>query len=303
MIYTLTLNPSVDYIMELDQFTKGGLNRAAKENALPGGKGINVSRVLHVLGVKSTALGFAGGFTGEYIKRFLSEENIHADFVEVEDMSRINVKVKADDETEINGNGPAVNEEQLHQLLNQISTLTNDDTLVLAGSIPASVPKSFYQEAAALCEKKGVRIVIDAEKKLIEPVLSFKPFLIKPNHHELGDMFGVVIETIEEAIHYGKKLKERGAQNVIISMAEKGALLLTGEDIYQASVPSGELKSSVGAGDSTVAGFLAGLSNGLSVEDSFRLGTAAGSATAFSIGLCEAEKVNELYKQIEIRET
>jgi 1-phosphofructokinase len=301
MIYTLTLNPSVDYIMELDQFTKGGLNRSAKENALPGGKGINVSRVLHVLGVKSTALGFAGGFTGEYIKQFLREENIDTDFVEVEEMSRINVKVKCDDETEINGNGPSINKGQLHQLLSQISNLSKDDTLVLAGSIPASVPKSFYQEAAALCEERGARIVIDAEKNLIEPVLSLKPFLIKPNHHELGEMFGVVIESVDEAIHYGRKLKEEGAENVIVSMAEKGALLLTGEDVHYASVPKGELKSSVGAGDSTVAGFLAGLSNGLSLEDSFRLGTAAGSATAFSIGLCKAEKVNELYKQIEIK--
>ncbi|MFL8938863.1 1-phosphofructokinase [Rossellomorea oryzaecorticis] len=300
MIYTLTLNPSVDYIMELDQFTKGGLNRSAKENALPGGKGINVSRVLHVLDVKSTALGFAGGFTGEFIKQFLKDEQIEAEFVEVDEISRINVKVKAEDETEINGNGPSITKEQLNRLLSRISTLSKDDTLVLAGSIPASVAESFYQEAASLCGKREARIVIDAEKKLIAPVLSLKPFLIKPNHHELGEMFGVEINSVEDAVFYGKKLKEKGPENVIVSMAEKGALLLSGKDVYQASVPDGELKSSVGAGDSTVAGFLAGLSKGYSMEDSFRLGTAAGSATAFSIGLCDANKVNDLYKQIEI---
>ncbi|OAT80451.1 1-phosphofructokinase [Bacillus sp. MKU004] len=300
MIYTLTLNPSVDYIMELDQFTKGGLNRSAKENALPGGKGINVSRVLHVLDVKSTALGFAGGFTGEFIKQFLKDEQIEAEFVEVDEISRINVKVKAEDETEINGNGPSITKEQLNRLLSRISTLSKDDTLVLAGSIPASVPESFYQEAASICGKREARIVIDAEKKLIAPVLSLKPFLIKPNHHELGEMFGVEINSVEDAVFYGKKLKEKGPENVIVSMAEKGALLLSGKDVYQASVPDGELKSSVGAGDSTVAGFLAGLSKGYSMEDSFRLGTAAGSATAFSIGLCDANKVNDLYKQIEI---
>ncbi|KSU59482.1 1-phosphofructokinase [[Bacillus] enclensis] len=300
MIYTLTLNPSVDYIMELDQFTKGGLNRSTKENALPGGKGINVSRVLHVLDVKSTALGFAGGFTGEFIKQFLKNEQIEAEFVEVDETSRINVKVKAEDETEINGNGPSITKEQLNRLLSRISTLSKDDTLVLAGSIPASVPESFYQEAASLCGKREARIVIDAEKKLIAPVLSLKPFLIKPNHHELGEMFGVEINSVEDAVFYGKKLKEKGPENVIVSMAEKGALLLSGKDVYQASVPDGELKSSVGAGDSTVAGFLAGLSKGYSMEDSFRLGTAAGSATAFSIGLCDANKVNDLYKQIEI---
>ncbi|OIU72793.1 1-phosphofructokinase [Rossellomorea aquimaris] len=300
MIYTLTLNPSVDYIMELDHFTQGGLNRSVKENALPGGKGINVSRVLHVLDVKSTALGFAGGFTGEFIKRFLQDEQIESEFVEVDEVSRINVKVKADEETEINGNGPSITKEQLDILLNQISALSEKDTLVLAGSIPASVPESFYQEAASLCEKRGTRIIIDAEKKLIEPVLSLKPFLIKPNHHELGEIFGVEIKSIEDAVHYGKKLKGKGPVNVIVSMAEKGALLLTGEDVYQASAPVGELKSSVGAGDSTVAGFLAGLSKGYSIEDSFRLGTAAGSATAFSIGLCDEVKVNDLFKQIEI---
>jgi 1-phosphofructokinase len=303
MIYTLTLNPSVDYIMELDQFTKGGLNRSTEENALPGGKGINVSRVLHILGVKSTALGFAGGFTGEYIKQFLRKENIETDFVQVDEMSRINVKIKSEDETEINGNGPSIYKQQLDQLKNIISNLSEGDTLVLAGSIPASVPKSFYQEAAEICRERGARIVIDAEKDLIQPVLELKPFLIKPNHHELGEMFDTVIDSVEEAIHYGKKLKEQGIENVIVSMADKGALLLNGEDVYYAVVPKGDLKSSVGAGDSTVAGFLSGLSNGLSLEDSFRLGTAAGSATAFSIGLCEAEKVNELYNRIEISKT
>ncbi|MBW3111241.1 1-phosphofructokinase [Bacillus sp. MCCB 382] len=300
MIYTLTLNPSVDYIMELDSFQKGGLNRSSMESAFPGGKGINVSRVLNVLNVSSVALGFAGGFTGEYIKQFLSKDDIRTDFVEIEEASRINVKVKADDETEINGRGPAISKEHIGQLLEQISSLTSDDMIVLAGSIPGSVPKTFYQEIAAQCQKQGTKVVIDAEKNLIQPVLNLKPFLIKPNHHELGEMFDTEIGTIEEAVHYGKKLKGYGVENVMVSMAEKGALLLTGDEVYYSSVPKGELKSSVGAGDSTIAGFLAGLSRGWNVEKSFRLGTSAGSATAYSIGLCSEDKVESLFEEIQI---
>ncbi|WP_064092771.1 1-phosphofructokinase [Rossellomorea aquimaris] len=302
MIYTLTLNPSVDYIMELQTFQKGGLNRGTKEETFPGGKGINVSRVLHVLNVKSVALGFAGGFTGEYIKQFLYQETIETDFVEVNEMSRINVKLKSDDETEINGSGPSILEEHLTHLLQKISLLTDEDMLVLAGSIPSSVPKTFYHEIAKQCEKQGTKVIIDAEKSLIEPVLPLRPFLIKPNHHELGEIFGVTINTVEEAIHYGKKLKEKGAQNVIVSMAEMGALLLTENHVFYADVPKGELKSSVGAGDSTVAGFLAGISKGFALKDSFRLGTASGSATAFSIGLCDFEKVENLFEKIVISE-
>jgi 1-phosphofructokinase len=300
MIYTLTLNPSVDYIMELDSFQKGGLNRSDKESAFPGGKGINVSRVLHVLNVESVALGFAGGFTGEYIKQFLNKEKIQTDFVEVEEASRINVKVKSDDETEINGSGPSIREPHIQQLLQQISSLTEEDMIVLAGSIPGSVPKSFYQEIAAQCKEQGTKVIIDAEKNLIQPVLSLNPFLIKPNHHELGEMFDVKIESVDDAIHYGKKLKDFGVENVMVSMAEKGALLLTGKEVLYSSVPSGELQSSVGAGDSTVAGFLAGLSRGWSIEDAFRLGTSAGSATAYSIGLCSLEKVESLFEEIQI---
>ncbi|PFA70485.1 1-phosphofructokinase [Bacillus sp. AFS015802] len=300
MIYTLTLNPSVDYIMELDSFEKGSLNRSRAESAFPGGKGINVSRVLHVLNVDSVALGFAGGYTGEYIKQFLHKEDIRTDFVEVEEASRINVKIKSDDETEVNGSGPSITEEHIAQLLDQISSLTADDMIVLAGSIPGSVPKTFYQEIAAQCQKQGTRVIIDAEKNLIQPVLPLKPFLIKPNHHELGEMFDVEIDSVEDAIRYGKKLKDTGVENVMVSMAEKGALLLTGEKVFYSSVPKGELKSSVGAGDSTVAGFLAGLSRGWSIEECFRLGTSAGSATAYSIGLCSSEKVKSLFDEIRI---
>ncbi|MFI8688659.1 1-phosphofructokinase [Rossellomorea sp. NPDC077527] len=300
MIYTVTLNPSVDYIMELNSFQKGGLNRSSSESAFPGGKGINVSRVLNVLNVKSIALGFAGGFTGEYIKQFLNKENIITNFVEVNESSRINVKVKADDETEINGSGPTICKETIGKLLDQISSLTEDDMIVLAGSIPGSVPKTFYQEIADLCLRQGTRVIIDAEKNLIQPVLSLKPFLIKPNHHELGEMFDTEIDSIEDAVHYGKKLQEYGVENVLVSMAEKGALLLTEDDVYYSSIPRGELRSSVGAGDSTVAGFLAGLSRGWSIEESFRLGTSAGSATAYSIGLCTTEKVESLFKDIQI---
>ena len=302
MIYTLTLNPSVDYIMEVADFTKGGLNRSETEAALPGGKGINVSRVLHTLGVESAALGFASGFTGEYIKQFLQREDVRTDFVEVGGISRINVKVKSDDETEINGSGPEISEDHLDELLGKISSLTDEDVLVLAGSIPSSVPKTFYHQIASQCREQGTKVVIDAEKNLIEPVLPLAPYLIKPNHHELGEMFDVMIESEDDAIHYGRKLLEKGARNVIVSMAEKGALLLTGDRVFVSSVPNGELKSSVGAGDSTVAGFLAGLKKGYSIEDAFRLGTSSGSATAYSIGLCSAEKVESLYNNITITE-
>ncbi|BCB05393.1 1-phosphofructokinase [Bacillus sp. KH172YL63] len=301
MIYTITLNPSVDYIMELEQFQKGELNRSKAESAFPGGKGINVSRVLHELDVESVALGFAGGYTGEYIKQFLAQEGIRSDFVRVEEASRINVKVKADDETEINGSGPAIHSEHIEMLLEQVSLLGKDDMVVLAGSIPSSVPDTFYEQIASRCQKQGTKVIIDAEKSLIQPVLPLRPFLIKPNHHELGEMFDVEIATIEDAIHYGKKLKETGVQHVMVSLAEKGALLLTDDAVLFSSVPKGELKSSVGAGDSTVAGFLAGLSRGWDIEDAFRLGTSAGSATAYSIGLCSSEKIESLYKEIEIK--
>jgi 1-phosphofructokinase len=302
MIYTITLNPSVDYIMELEDFQKGGLNRALNESAFPGGKGINVSRVLYRLEVSSVALGFAGGFTGNFIETFLKDEGINTDFVNVEEMSRINIKVKADDETEINANGPEIKEDYLVELLDKIRTLTSEDILILAGSIPKTVPKNFYKVIAEQCEKQGTKIVIDAEKSLLESVLPFKPFLIKPNHHELGEIFDTEIKTEEDAIYYGRLLKKKGVQNVIVSMAEKGALLFTGDNVFYSDVPKGELKSSVGAGDSTVAGFIAGMVNGLDIKEAFRLGTASGSATAFSIGLCTKEKIDSLLNKINIIE-
>lgn len=301
MIYTITLNPSIDYILSMDHLEAGSLNRSHNETILPGGKGINVSRVLKRLNIDSTVFGFGGGFTGRYIEEFLQKEGISSRFVQVNGLSRINVKIMADQETEINANGPAIEESDLKNLLQMVAGLKSGDVLVLAGSIPASIPKTFYQTIAEAIQGKDILLVVDAEKNLLEPVLSYRPFFIKPNHHELGEMFHTTIKTVEDAIHYGKKLLERGVQNVIVSMAEKGSVLLTEQAVWQADVPQGKLKSSVGAGDSTVAGFLAGIARGYSLEKAFQLANASGSATAFSIGLCTKDQVEQLFDQVKVK--
>lgn len=301
MIYTITLNPSIDYILAMDRLEPGSLNRSTHETVLPGGKGINVSRVLKRLDIVSTVLGFGGGFTGRYIEEYLRKEGISSRLVPVDGLSRINVKIMADQETEINANGPDIQRADLEKLLQTVAGLTSGDVLVLAGSIPASIPKTFYQTIAETIQGKDVRLVVDAEKNLLEPVLDYRPFLIKPNHHELGQIFQATIKTVEEAVYYGKKLLERGVQNVIVSMAEQGSVLLNEQGVWQATVPKGELKSSVGAGDSTVAGFLAGIERSYSLEKSFQLANAAGSATAFSIGLCTKDQVEQLFDQVKVK--
>lgn len=257
MIHTLTLNPSVDYILELDEIIVGGLNRMQHDTKFPGGKGINVSRVLNRMDVKSKALGFAGGFTGEYIVDCLNKENIQTDFVQVAGDTRINVKIKTKTETEINAKGPAISGRNFEDLKNKIRSLSEEDLLVLAGSIPSTLPESTYEELVRICLENGTAFVVDAEGELLKKVLPYKPFLIKPNHHELGDLFKTEFTSAKEVIPYGQKLVEMGAQNVIVSLAGKGAVLISDEAAYISSVPNGEVKSSVGAGDSMVAGFLA----------------------------------------------
>ena len=301
MIYTVTFNPSLDYIVRLDNFTAGEINRVNYEQVLAGGKGINVSIVLKNLGHDNAALGFVAGFTGEEIKRQLKEFGVTSDFVQLDEgFSRINVKAKAKTETEINGQGPDISEAKQAELFAQLDKLVEGDTLVLAGSIPKTLPDDIYQRIMARLDGKGIRIVVDAEKKLLLNVLQYHPFLIKPNNHELGDMFGVKLTTDEEIITYAKKLQEKGAQNVLISMAGDGAILLTAEGkSFKCPAPKGKLINSVGAGDSMVAGFITGyMESDGDFETAFRWGVATGSASAFSENLATRPEVEALLKTI-----
>ena len=301
MIYTVTFNPALDYNVRLDTLTPGKINRVTFEQVLGGGKGINVSIVLGNLGHKSTAMGFLAGFTGKEIIRQLRTFNADEDFVQLDEgFSRINVKVKADIETEINGQGPKISEAKRDELFEKLSKLGEGDTLVISGSVPNTLPDDMYERTLAPLQGKGIRVVVDAEKGLLLKILKFNPWLIKPNNHELGDMFGVTLKTDEEIITYAKKLQEKGAQNVLISMAGDGAILLTSEGkSYKSPAPKGTLVNSIGAGDSMVAGFIAGFeeSNG-DYEKAFKMGVATGSASAFSVNLATRPEVEALLKTI-----
>lgn len=301
MIYTVTFNPSLDYIVRMDSFATGEINRVNYEQVLAGGKGINVSIVLKNLGQNNTALGFLAGFTGEEIKRQLHEFGVTNDFVQLnQGFSRINVKAKAENETEINGQGPDIDEAKLEDLFTKLDQLQADDTLVLAGSIPKTLPDDIYQQIMARLNGKGIRIIVDAEKKLLLNVLQYHPFLIKPNNHELGDMFGVTLTTDAEIIEYAKKLQAKGAQNVLISMAGDGAILLTTDGTtYKCPAPKGKLVNSVGAGDSMVAGFITGFNESAGdFKTAFHMGVATGSASAFSNNLATRHEVEALLKTI-----
>ncbi|MEH7305409.1 1-phosphofructokinase [Neobacillus drentensis] len=302
MIYTLTLNPSVDYIVKLEIFQLGELNRTVDEAKFPGGKGINVSRVLNQFGTRSKALGFVGGFTGAYIEQYLQNEKIDSDFVQVEEDTRINVKLKTGQESEINAKGPTITEENFTLLKQKIMQLGADDLLVLAGSIPSSLPKTTYEDLVKICSESNAQFVVDAEGDLLKKVLPYQPLLIKPNHLELGELFETTITNAEEVIPLGKRLVEMGAKNVIVSLAGAGAVLINSETTLLAEVPKGEVKNSVGAGDSMVAGFLAAYVETSNIEEAFRFSVASGSATAFSLGLCTKEKVEELLSQVHIKE-
>ncbi|MGM0875340.1 MAG: 1-phosphofructokinase [Bacillota bacterium] len=303
MIYTCTLNPSIDYIVHVNDFQLGDLNRMSFEAKYPGGKGINVSRVLKRFRVESQVLGFFGGFTGTYVESFLKEEGISTNFIRVNGDSRINIKLKTETEieTEINGQGPEIKESQFSQLIKQVENFQDGDILVLAGSIPGSLPGDLYETLSKLAKKQGAKVVVDMSGKALLDVVKQEPFFIKPNHHELGEMFDVIIDTPEEAIPYGQKLLEFGAEHVAISMAEKGALLVTKDAVYQASVPKGTVKNSVGAGDSLVAGFLGAYVQDKDIVKAFRTGVASGSATAFSLELCTLEDVQSLVPEVEIK--
>lgn len=299
MIYTVTFNPALDYAVHTAELQLGETNRADREQLLAGGKGINVSIVLKNLGMESTALGFIAGFTGEEILRRVEEDGICARFISLKNgFSRINVKLKGKTETEINGIGPEIDKEALSELFGQLRELTEKDTLVLAGSIPASLPDTIYMDIMEMLVGKQVKIVVDATRDLLVNVLKYHPFLIKPNNGELGEIFDVKLETREEVIPYAKKLQEMGARNVLVSMAGKGAVLLTETgEVYQSPAPKGTVKNSVGAGDSMVAGFLAGYEKEGNYEKAFKLGVATGSASAFSDNLATAEEVKQVYDE------
>ena len=300
MIYTVTFNPALDYVVGVEHLTLGEVNRTTKEAIYYGGKGINVSAVLKELKVESIALGFVAGFTGDAIERGVKEMGIVTDFIHLkEGMSRINVKIKSDQESEINGQGPEITKEAIELLFDKLDQLKEGDSLVLAGSIPKTLPSDIYERIMERLQEKKIRVIVDATKDLLLNVLKYKPFLIKPNNHELGEMFGVILKTNEEIISYGKKLQDMGARNVLISMAGDGSILIdeTG-NVYQMGVPAGKVKNSVGAGDSMVAGFLAGYEETNNYEEALKLGTATGSATAFSEGLATYETIMELRRQL-----
>ncbi|MCY6483074.1 1-phosphofructokinase [Clostridium aestuarii] len=300
MIYTLTFNPSIDYIVHVKEFKVGEVNRVKKDYKYPGGKGINVSRVLNNLNVKSKALGFIGGFTGEYVKNFLESEGVDTNFISTEGDTRINVKLKANEETEINGSGPDIKEDDLKKLFKKLEKLTSDDFLILAGNVQKSLPIDMYAQIQKKCLNNNVKVIVDATGETLKCTLENNPFLIKPNNDELSDIFDTEINTREEIIYYGRKLSEMGAQNVIVSMASEGALLICNEGVYKASAPKGTVKNSVGSGDSLVAGFIAEYSKTLNVTEAFRWGVASGSATAFSVDLCKSEEVKNLIEQVNI---
>ena len=302
MIYTVTFNPSLDYIVSVSDFKLGLTNRTDSELLLPGGKGINVSTVLQNLGIANTALGFTAGFVGEEVRKEVEQLGVKAEFISLDEgVSRINLKLKSIDGTEINGQGPKIPREAVDALRTQLDRLGADDTLVLAGSIPASMPDDIYQKIMERLDGRNVRIVVDATKDLLLNVLGHHPFLIKPNNHELGDIFGVKLSEREEVVPYAKKLQEKGAVNVLVSMAGKGAVLLAEDgSVYAAEAPKGTLKNGVGAGDSMVAGFLAGYGESGDYEHAFRMGLAAGSASAFSEQLATKDEIEKVYKTCKI---
>lgn len=300
MINTLTLNPSLDYIMQVEDFKTDIVNRSTKENMYVGGKGINVSIILSNLGIKSRALGYIAGFTGDEISNRINRLGIENNFIKLEKgLSRINVKLKSDDETEINGNGPQITAEAIIDLYKKVDDLQEGDFLVLAGSIPSSVPSDIYKQIMLRLQDKSVEFVVDATKDLLLNVLEHRPFLIKPNHHELGEIFGVTLTTKEEIIDYAKKLQDKGAQNVLISRAADGAILVDKNGtVYEHPGIKGRVKNSVGAGDSMVAGFIAGYLKNNNYEEAFKMGIAAGSATAFTEDLATKEEIEVIYSQL-----
>lgn len=300
MICTVTFNPSLDYIVSVEDFKLGLTNRTSSELMLPGGKGINVSTVLMNLGIENTALGFMAGFVGDEIVRELEEMGVRSDFIKIpEGVSRINLKLKSIDGTEINGMGPEISADKVQELMEKLDTLKEGDVLFLAGSIPSSMPDDMYEKIMKRLDGRGVMIVVDATRDLLVNVLKYHPFLVKPNNHELGEIFGVELKTRQDVIPYGKKLQKKGARNVLISMAGEGAVLVAEDgQVFEKPAPKGILVNGVGAGDSMVAGFVAGWMEKKDYEYAFHMGISAGSASAFSENLATKEEIQAVYKQV-----
>ena len=301
MIYTVTFNPALDYIVFLEGLVPGDINRSIRESIYYGGKGINVSGILKMLGQETTALGFVAGFTGHALEEGVASMGIKTDFIQLpEGNTRINVKVKHGEETEINGQGPVITPEALEELFSKLDELGEEDILILAGSIPNTLPEDVYERILARLEGKNVRVVVDATKDLLLNVLKYHPFLIKPNNHELGEMFGKVLKGDDDIAFYAKELQKKGARNVLISMAGDGAMLVSEDgQTVRIGTPKGKVVNSVGAGDSMVAGFVAGYLESGDFRRALVTGTAAGSATAFSEGLASPEMYAETLAQAE----
>ncbi|GMG63438.1 1-phosphofructokinase [Tetragenococcus halophilus] len=302
MIYTLTLNPSIDYIVHIKQLNTGNVNRMTEDFKLPGGKGINVSRILQRISSSSCALGFLGGFTGDFIEKWLVEEGIRSQFTKVEQDTRINVKLKAEEETEINGLGPDLKDDEINRLKFTLAELiTTGDIVVLSGSTPGSLRKGFYQELVKIIKENGAEFVIDTTGDDLLAALPEKPLLVKPNNHELAELYHTNLQSLNDIITYGKKLLTDGAKNVIISMAGDGALLITEDGTYLSNVLKHEVKNSVGAGDSMIAGFIGEFSKNKDALEAFKWGVACGSATTFSDDLASAKFINELLAEVTVK--
>ncbi|MGL4819387.1 MAG: 1-phosphofructokinase [Bacilli bacterium] len=300
MIYTLTLNPSMDYYIELPSFKEGMVNRIAKETRVAGGKGINVSLVLRHYNVSQTALGFIGGSVGKFVSDTLEQSGVPTAFTQIAGETRINVKMRAETETELNSQGPTIEANELAQLMKIFDCLQADDIVVLAGSIPASLPQTIYAQMTERIIRCGATFAVDTTKEAMLSVLAHAPLLIKPNHHELGEIFDVTIHTMEEAIPYAKQLHARGAKNVVISFAGEGALLVNEEGVFSAKPPVGTLVNSVGAGDSLVAGFIGSIAQGRPAQEAFRYAVTTGSASAYQFGLCTATDIERLLPEVKV---
>lgn len=301
MIYTITLNPSIDYVVNIPQVTLGKLNKMESDLKLPGGKGINVSRILHEIGKDTVALGFLGGFTGDFISDWLKKDGVQTDFIRIQEDTRINIKLKSDVETEINGRGPTISEEESKELMDKLNQLSKDDTVILSGSKPPSLPDNYYLNLIELISRQGASFIIDTTGRELLAALSNNPLLVKPNKEELAELFQVSIITEEDVLLYGKKLLELGAEHVIVSMAGEGALFFTKNGIYKGINPKGTVKNSVGAGDSMIAGFTGEYMDSKDPMKAFKMGIASGSATAFSDDLAKKEDILSLMNQIDIK--
>ena len=306
MIYTITFNPALDYTVQVEEFEIGKINRTKSENILAGGKGLNVSIILKRLGIENTALSFIAGFTGKELERKIKQYNIKTDFIEINNgYTRINVKISSlkknsliqERETALNGNGPEITQEDIDELLEKIKKINSEDIVILSGNVPKCINEDIYEIICKELNEKNVKFVVDASQKLLMNCLKYKPFFIKPNKDELEETFNTKIKTKKEIIIYAKKLQEKGAQNVLISLGGDGAILLTEKnEVYYSNTPKGQVINTVGAGDSMVAGFVAGYLKKKDYKEALKLGIASGSATAFSAGLAMNEEINGLLK-------